>query len=443
VTAILGAAGPGGDVPGAAGPGGDVPGAAWLGGTVSGLLDVDVAWRDRFARSCGLALRDNPRRAHLVVSRVLGKHVPVAPDAVLGAGAAVGDAVAAVLGDELPGLVIGYCETATGLGHAAADRLGAAYLHTTRRLHPGVPVAAAFEEEHSHAVAHALQPAGPVTLDAPGPLVLVDDELTSGRTALNTIAELDARWPRKRYVVATLLDARTPAARAAFAERAAALGVRVDVAAVLATELTLPADVLDRAAAARAALPAGAPPPAGAPGSVVVHEGLWPAGAPTAARHGLTPADSARLADAADAVAVALAPVLAGSRGVLVLGTEELMHAPTVIGTRLAGRLPGVPVTTQSTTRSPVHAADDPGYALRRSLAFPAPDDPARVSRVHNLADPAAVPVTGRWSDERADDVVVVVDAPAADCAPMAEALRPFAARAVHLVPVPLAEPAA
>jgi hypothetical protein len=417
-------------------------GAAGLGGTVSRLLGVGVADPDRFAALCGLALRDNPRRAHLVVSRVLGKHVPAAPADVLAAGHAVGDAVAAVLRGEVPGLVIGYCETATGLGHAAADRLGAAALSTTRRVHPGVPVTAAFEEEHSHAVAHALQPAGAVSLAAPGPLVLVDDELTSGRTALNTVAELHARWPRERYVIGTLLDARPPAARAAFAERAAALGVRVDVAAVLTTALTLPDDVLDRAAAARAALPGPAPAPAGDPGDVRVHEGLWPAGAPTTARHGLTPAGTAALHDAAGAAAAALAPALAGSRGVLVLGTEELMYAPTVLAAALAARLAGVPVTTQSTTRSPVHAADDPGYALRRSLSFPAPDEPSRVSRVHDLADPAAVPTAGRWSDLRADDVVVVVDAPAADAAPLAQALRPFAARAVHVVPVPLSEPA-
>ncbi|MEX5721806.1 phosphoribosyltransferase domain-containing protein, partial [Geodermatophilus maliterrae] len=229
-------------------------GAVDLGRTVSRLLGVGVSDPDRFAALCGLALRDNPRRAHLVVSRVLGKHVPVAPAAVLGAGSAVGDAVAAVLGADVPGLVVGYCETATGLGHAAAARLAATYLHTTRRVHPDAPVAAAFEEEHSHAVAHALQPAGDVDLAAPGPLVLVDDELTSGRTVLNTVAELHARWPRERYVVATLLDARTAAARQAFTERAAALGVRVDVAAVLTTGLAFPADVLDRAAAARAAL---------------------------------------------------------------------------------------------------------------------------------------------------------------------------------------------
>jgi hypothetical protein len=417
-------------------------GAAGLGGTVSRLLDVGVAGDpDRFAALCGLALRDNPRRAHLVVSRVLGKHVPADPADVLAAGHAVGDAVAAVLAGAVPGLVVGYCETATGLGHAAAARLGASALSTTRRVHPGVPVAAAFEEEHSHAVAHALQPAGPVSLGAPGALVLVDDELTSGRTALNTVAELQARWPRERYVIGTLLDARPPAARAAFTARAAALGVRVDVAAVLTTALDLPADVLERAAAARAALPAPAAEPAGAPGTVRVHDGLWPAGAPTSARHGLTAAGTAALHDAAEEAAGALAPALAGSRGVLVLGTEELVYAPTVLAAALSARLPGTPVTTQSTTRSPVHAADDPGYALRRSLSFPAPDDPSRVSRVHNLADPAAVPDAGRWSDLRADDVVVVVDAPAAAAAPLAEALRPFAARAVHVVPVPLSSP--
>ncbi len=420
------------------------PDAVLLSATVARLLDAQVSGPGAaaFPEWAGLALRDNPRRAQLVVSRVLGKHVPAAPSAVLAAGAAVGDAVAAVLGADVPDLVIGYCETATGLGHAAAARLGAAYLHTTRRLHPAVPVAARFEEEHSHAVAHALQPAGEVSLAGDGPLVLVDDELTSGRTALNTVAELHARFPRPRYVVAALLDARTPELRAAFETRAAALGVRVDVACVLAASLTLPDDVLARAAAARAALPPAATPPAGPPGAVVEHPGLWPDDVPTTARHGMTPADTARLAGAADGAAARLAPALAGSSSVLVLGTEELMHAPALLGARLADRLPGTVVRLQSTTRSPVHAADDPGYAVRRTVAFPAPDDPGRLALVHNLTDPAVPPGPGRaWSDLRAEDVVVVVDAPAAACAGMLAALRPFAARAVHLVPVPVAGP--
>ena len=49
----------------------------------------------------------------------------------------------------------------------------------------------------------------------PRPLVLVDDELTTGRTALNTIAALHAAAPRDRYVLATLVDLREDDARRA------------------------------------------------------------------------------------------------------------------------------------------------------------------------------------------------------------------------------------
>ena len=41
----------------------------------------------------GLAVRRNPRRAHLLVSRVLGKHVPTDPRVIYGAGVALGELV--------------------------------------------------------------------------------------------------------------------------------------------------------------------------------------------------------------------------------------------------------------------------------------------------------------------------------------------------------------
>ena len=78
-----------------------------------------------------LALRRNPRRAHLLVSTVLGKHIPTDPRVVHDAGLRLGRAVAAVVE---PALVIGYAETATGLGHCVAEALGAHYLHSTRRV---------------------------------------------------------------------------------------------------------------------------------------------------------------------------------------------------------------------------------------------------------------------------------------------------------------------
>ena len=383
-------------------------------------------------RLAGLALRDNPKRAQLVVSRVLGKHLPVEPALARGAGHLLARLVADALGTTgplevpaplapasgtLPGapLVLGYCETATALGHLVAEAFdGSTYAHTTRRPEPGVATTAGFEEEHSHAVGQVLQLRDPSVLADPArPLVLVDDELTTGTTALNTIAALHERWPRERYVVATLLDLRTPEVRHAFAARAAALEVRVEVVALLSGALALPPDVAERARALRAELAAvrPAPVPSGG-GRVDTLSGAWPPGVPSGGRTGV----DGRLEEPLQALADAVAPRLSGGP-VLVLGTEELMWAPL----RLAGLLPGQ-VRFQSTTRSPVLPADLPGYAVRRAVLFPAPDEPGRTSRLHGLAE------------EPYADVVVVVDTPAAAARPLAEALRPWASERVLVV---------
>ncbi len=363
----------------------------------------------------GLALRDNPKRAQLVVSRVLGKHLPVRPAVSL----AAAGRLAALVGEVTDPLVLGYCETATGLGHAVAEALAAGghYAHTTRRPDPGVPTLLGFDEEHSHAVAHALQLRDPAVLADPNrTVVLVDDELTTGTTALNTVAALHARWPHRRYVVATLLDLRTPDVREAFVARAGRLAVQVDVVALLSGSLTLPADVMDRAAELRAALarvPA-APAPTGG-GRVELLDSGWPTGVPTGGRTGT---DLGRYEAPLAALAQRIAGRLSGGP-VLVLGTEELMWLPL----RLAGLLPGE-VSYQSTTRSPVLPADLPGYAVRRALQFPAPDDPGRTSRLHGLPDS---PYT---------DVVVVVDTPLQAGRPLADALTPWATGSVLLVGV-------
>ncbi|MEU7703235.1 cysteine protease StiP domain-containing protein, partial [Streptomyces sp. NPDC039028] len=86
------------------------------------------------------------------------------------------------------------------------------------------------------------------------------------------------------------------------------------------------------------------------------------------------PADAARTTPPAPGPVPGPARPAAGPR-VLVLGFEELMYAPLRLGTALEEA--GHDVRFSTTTRSPVLAVDDPGYAIRTRLVFPAHDDPA------------------------------------------------------------------
>ncbi|QHT57680.1 phosphoribosyltransferase [Cellulomonas sp. H30R-01] len=486
----------------------------WTGAWVSDRLDLTLRTTGSavgldLTDLVGLAVRRNPRRAHLLVSRVLGKHVPTDPRVVRGAGLLLGALAArslvepppveatdagadlderllsagAVLRDALDGdpvaptlltgvvadlvadvpasaVVLGYAETATALGHAVADALGGApYLHSTRRPVAGVPSVGAFEEDHSHATTHLLLPADPALLASAAPLVLVDDELSTGTTALHTIEAVHRLAARDRYVVATLVDLRTDDDRARAAALADRLGVRIDVVALVAGRVDAPDDVVTRGAAlvaevdaavavprAAAATPSdahadaarqddasgteargdddGAPAAtAGRPGHAPVRrvDVGWPAALPETARHGVD-ADDRRALDVAlpactaalrDALAGGSSPALDAGGRVLVLGTEELMDAPLRLAESLAVALDGTTeVRFSTTTRSPVLAVDDAAYAIRSSLTFPAHDDPADAAPGAPGHRRFAYNVAPTTPGDRFDAVVVVTDAP-------------------------------
>ncbi|MFB7832743.1 phosphoribosyltransferase [Streptomyces sp. NPDC056056] len=401
----------------------------WTGTWVAERLGVELIGDEALPDLLGLALRRNPKRAHLLVSSVLGKHVPQRPSVVYGSGLDLGRRVRALLGDEeaARSVVLGYAETATALGHAVADGLGLApYLHSTRRPVAGVARAGGFEESHSHATSHLLLPEDPKLLAGDGPLVLVDDEFSTGNTVLNTVRALHERYPRDRYVVVALVDMRSAADLGRLDAFAAEIGARVDLISGAAGTVRLPDGVLEKGQALVAEHErAYEPGAASAPGQTTARGGQeharvaldWPEDLPDGGRHGFTPDQRHRLETALPAMAARITEALgaadaergetagapsasgveaqpgpsaggrpafgveaqpgssAGGPRVLVLGFEELMYAPLRLGTALEEA--GHDIRYSTTTRSPVLAVDDPGYAIRTRLVFPAHDDPA------------------------------------------------------------------
>ncbi|MFE6891674.1 phosphoribosyltransferase [Streptomyces sp. NPDC057694] len=356
--------------------------AVWSGTWVAERLGVELAGDPELTGLLGLALRRNPKRAHLLVSNVLGKHVPQRPSVVWRTGHDLGVRVRELLGDEAArrSVVLGYAETATGLGHSVADGLALApYLHSTRRPVEGVPRAGGFEESHSHATSHLLLPENPRLLAGDGPLVLVDDEFSTGNTVLNTIRVLHELHARERYVIVALVDMRSPDDQGRLEAFAREIGARVDLIVSARGSVRLPDGVLAKGQALVAeheSRAAGLPRPRRARGEIVRVAGLgWPEGVPDGGRHGFRPEHRERLEAALPAMAERLAPHLRGRGRVLVLGNEELMYAPLRLGTALEAA--GADVAYSTTTRSPVLAVDDPGYAIRTRLVFPAHDAPA------------------------------------------------------------------
>ncbi|MGX9297708.1 phosphoribosyltransferase family protein [Tsukamurella paurometabola] len=341
-------------------------------------------------------LRRNPRRAHLLVSTVLGKHIPADPAHVRSAADRLADRVAAELAGE-PCVVFGFAETATGLGHCVAARLRAAvYLQSTRR--PGARVYGEFTEGHSHATSHLLQPSSPGLLSAADTLVLVDDEISTGATALDSIRALHDLAPHRRYIVASLVDMRSPAHVADTERTAAAAGLDISFVALARGTVDLP-DGLPARVAELPATPSN--PRASRPGTAREFAAAWPPDVPDGGRHGVLAADQPRLEEAAGRLADALAAEL-DDRPVIVVGHEELMYLPLCTAEALARR--GFRVRFQTTTRSPALVRDEAGYPLRRGFEFLAPEPDAEAPRryLYNAA----------WPGEDAR-IVLVADAPA------------------------------
>lgn len=162
------------------------------------------------------AERINPKRAFLFVSKVLGKHIPVKPSTMQQSY----QDLCQLIPQDLPTpiTVVGMAETAVCLGAGVYRELkknyaqDAVFVTTTRHPAPHLPLLGDFLEEHSHAqdqfIYTSTDPVLQTHILQSQTLILVDDEISTGKTFKNLIrsfkqAELNQI---KRIILVSLVN---------------------------------------------------------------------------------------------------------------------------------------------------------------------------------------------------------------------------------------------
>ncbi|MFQ3544101.1 phosphoribosyltransferase family protein [Halobacillus rhizosphaerae] len=373
-----------------------------------------------------MAARVNKKRAFLFVSNLLGKHVPVHPIVPLftsgllalhyfqekeGKSMDLTDVVEDYLSNEperlhqgymalrerlksyeTDAIIIGFAETATALGHGVYDGMeGSSYVHTTREEIPDVEPVLTFEEEHSHAVDQRCL-ANEEFLATNQPVILVDDEISTGKTALNIIDDIHTKHPRKDYTILSILDWRTEEHREAFSRYAAEMEINIHCYSLLSGVMSFEGESLSTSSydyeipndtseqvkvnwidlsswfRSEDCLSSEQGNSSVEPG--YIHE---------TGRFGL----AAQERDSIEAACQSAGDQLKLTRtegSALCLGTGELMYIPMKIASMM-----GEDVHYHSSTRSPIHPIDKEGYAIRNGCCYANPEDSRVLHYLYNI----------------------------------------------------------
>ena len=297
----------------------------------------------------------NTKRSYLLVNPLQAKHLPVDPDTAL----ELMETLGASLRQSYPSarLVIGFAETATAIGAVAAAQLAGDcfYVQTTREDCPGDQNFLEFQEEHSHAVEQKLcGDALEAGLAATDTVILVDDEISTGKTILNMVEQMAARYPslrEKTVVAASILNRVTPEQEA-----------RLRQAGIVCHCLVrLPQADYD-SQVARYTVEEAPQPPQWTP-EMPFQSWALPGAFDQNPRLGVRIGDYvAQCRKMADAF-LQWASLPEGGR-TLVLGTEECMLPSLILGQQLARRPGSGAVRCHATTRSPIGVSQEPGYPI-------------------------------------------------------------------------------
>ncbi|MDQ0197609.1 phosphoribosyltransferase family protein [Neobacillus ginsengisoli] len=363
-----------------------------------------------------MAARMNKKRSFLFVSKLLGKHLPINPNK----GLLTAALLAARYAEEVKGLecvekerllslfpvdepsfkrisivpktvkplVIGFAETATGLGHAFFDCFEFAdYFHTTREVLLDRYPEITFEEEHSHATSHHCYiPLEMIQHERE--IILVDDEITTGKTALNIIQSIHARFPRLEYTVVSILDWRSEEHKREFALLEKNLGITISVVSLLAGKVEIKQhkkiqECLDKKEMNnRLESKVECLQLSSFFATTAFLSAISQVEAPfiqETGRFGIQSTGNDFIHHKLSEAASFLKQKRNGKK-TLCLGTGEFMYLPM----KLAAEM-GYGVSYQSTTRSPIYIRHIYGYGAKHGITFPNPENQAISHFVYNI----------------------------------------------------------
>ncbi|MFC7686212.1 phosphoribosyltransferase family protein [Ureibacillus sp. GCM10028918] len=375
-----------------------------------------------------MAARINKNRSFLFVSQVLGKHLAVNPKIPLLVGSLLAIRYLEVVHGEsdsraqkiataiqtneglqevwnslqkepiaLPksATFIGFAETATALGHAVFSTFGnnAKYIHTTREQINQLTSIINFEEEHSHATSHRVYALDSAFFQDASEVVLVDDEVTTGKTAINIIRKIKAEYPLKNeFTVVSILDWRTPEYRERYRHLEEELNIKIHTISLIDGVVSINGtptieerglDTDDTFQPEVSYLP--------------VQHFLTPdclqqststsvSGIPTKAnylqatgRFGLAIEKEKEFSTQIHAIAGYVKEQRRGEK-TLVIGTGEFMYVPMHIAANM-----GEGVYFHSTTRSPIYHSTTEDYAIQQKFVFDSPENQGVTNYLYNI----------------------------------------------------------
>lgn len=360
-----------------------------------------------------MAARMNKKRSFLFVSKVLGKHIPINPRMGLLTGALLAnrymESVKGIetgcreellfsflndskwyvdepfIDERVNPVIIGFAETATALGHAFYHSFKQAdFFHTTREELSGIAPVITFEEEHSHATSHRCYVDESI-LNNDREIILVDDEMTTGKTNINIIRSIHARFPRKMYTVVSILDWRAGEHIQLYKNLEQELGVTIQSVSLLKGNIQISGtlEVDEQLAKEIESISHTA-----AISTINLNERfsyeLAPINYPSISqdgeinnipfssetgRFGISSAFNRLMDQSLKEVGQFLASLRTGKK-VLCLGTGEFMYMPMKLASYM-----GQGVSYQSTTRSPIYIENREHYGAQYGITFQNPED--------------------------------------------------------------------